>query len=77
MSNATHVLVIAEAGVNHNGELEMAKRLVDVAAEAGAEAFLKGQRKLVRGHLRSGVRRLRVDRMFLGDWHELRGAIGF
>ena len=37
MSNATHVLVIAEAGVNHNGELEMAKRLVDVAAEAGAD----------------------------------------
>lgn len=37
MSTATHVLVIAEAGVNHNGELEMAKRLVDVAAEAGAD----------------------------------------
>jgi N,N'-diacetyllegionaminate synthase len=30
-------LVIAEAGVNHNGELAMAKRLIDVAAEAGAD----------------------------------------
>lgn len=30
--------VIAEAGVNHNGDLEMAKRLIDVAAEAGADA---------------------------------------
>lgn len=28
--------IIAEAGVNHNGEMDMALRLVDVAAEAGA-----------------------------------------
>jgi len=30
--------IIAEAGVNHNGDLEVAKRLVDVAVEAGADA---------------------------------------
>ena len=30
--------VIAEAGVNHNGDLALAKRLVDVAVEAGADA---------------------------------------
>lgn len=30
-------LIIAEAGVNHNGELSVAKRLIDVAAEAGAD----------------------------------------
>ena len=31
------VLIIAEAGVNHNGSLELAKRLIDVAAEAGVD----------------------------------------
>lgn len=30
-------LIIAEAGVNHNGDLDIAKRLIDVAAEAGAD----------------------------------------
>lgn len=30
-------LVIAEAGVNHNGSLDMAKRLIDAAAQAGAD----------------------------------------
>lgn len=30
--------IIAEAGVNHNGSLDMARQLVKVAAEAGADA---------------------------------------
>jgi N,N'-diacetyllegionaminate synthase len=31
------VLIIAEAGVNHNGDFEIAKKLVDAAADAGAD----------------------------------------
>ncbi len=33
----TRVLVIAEAGVNHNGDFEKAKKLIEIAAEAGAD----------------------------------------
>jgi N,N'-diacetyllegionaminate synthase len=32
-----HVIIIAEAGVNHNGDLNKALELIDVAAEAGAD----------------------------------------
>lgn len=31
------VCIIAEAGVNHNGDIDVAKRLVDVAYESGAD----------------------------------------
>ncbi len=34
----SRVFVIAEAGVNHNGDIEIAKKLIDAAAEAGADA---------------------------------------
>ena len=32
-----HTLIIAEAGVNHNGSMETAKRLIDAAAIAGVD----------------------------------------
>lgn len=32
------VYVIGEIGLNHNGDVEVAKRLIDVAAESGAQA---------------------------------------
>jgi N-acetylneuraminate synthase/N,N'-diacetyllegionaminate synthase len=32
-----HVVIIAEAGVNHNGDFGLAKRLIEAAADAGAD----------------------------------------
>lgn len=37
-----HVIVIAEAGVNHNGDYALAERMIDVAADAGAD-YIKFQ----------------------------------
>ncbi|MGH8380610.1 N-acetylneuraminate synthase [Pseudomonas sp.] len=37
-ANKDSVYVIAEAGVNHNGERDLAFRLIDLAASAGADA---------------------------------------
>ncbi|NBT42803.1 MAG: hypothetical protein EBT20_20520 [Alphaproteobacteria bacterium] len=34
----SRTFIIAEAGVNHNGDIEIAKKLVDVAADAGVDA---------------------------------------
>lgn len=38
--------IIAEVGVNHNGDLNLAKQLVDAAAEAGADAVKFQKRQL-------------------------------
>ena len=40
--NMQHTIIIAEAGVNHNGSLQTAKKLIDVAAAAGVD-FIKFQ----------------------------------
>ena len=40
------VFIIAEIGINHNGSIEIAKKLIDGAAAAGAEA-VKFQKRTV------------------------------
>lgn len=38
ISTKSPVFIIAEAGVNHNGDLDLALKLIDAAAKAGADA---------------------------------------
>jgi N-acetylneuraminate synthase len=53
------VTVIAEIGINHNGDLDMAKKLIDVAAVAGCD-YVKFQKRepevCVPVHQRSKIR---------------------
>jgi sialic acid synthase SpsE len=46
LNNDMHCYVIAEAGLNHNGSVEIAKQLIDLAVEAGADA-VKFQKRTV------------------------------
>ena len=45
----SHTIIIAEAGVNHNGDFELAKKMVVAAKEAGADyvKFQTGKPELV------------------------------
>lgn len=38
ISRNTGTFIIAEAGVNHNGDMNLAKKMIDIAAESGADA---------------------------------------
>ena len=44
--SAPHCYIIAEAGLNHNGSMDIAKKLIDVAAIAGVDA-VKFQKRTV------------------------------
>lgn len=39
IGNCEPVFIIAEAGVNHNGDIHLAKKLIDAAKQAGADAI--------------------------------------
>lgn len=39
MQNNNHVYIIAEAGVNHNGDFQLAKKMIEVAKESGVDAI--------------------------------------
>jgi N-acetylneuraminate synthase len=49
------VFIIAEAGVNHNGSMEIAKELIDIAHEAGADAVKFQKRNLPQTYLKGIV----------------------
>jgi len=38
LGRGTRTFIIAEAGINHNGSLKLAKKLVDISIKVGADA---------------------------------------
>jgi N,N'-diacetyllegionaminate synthase len=59
-------LIIAEAGVNHNGDIQMAKRLIDEAAAAGADRVkfqtFNASRQVTRNAKKADYQKLTTDR---------------
>ena len=51
MSNDKYIYIIAEIGINHNGSVEIAKKLIDLAVESGCDAvkFQKRNIEIVYG----------------------------
>ena len=39
INNGVDPLIIAEIGINHNGSIKIAKKLINLASEAGADAI--------------------------------------
>ena len=59
-------LIIAEAGVNHNGDINLAKRLIDTAAAAGADFVkfqtFKADRQVTRSALKADYQSTLTDK---------------
>jgi len=60
------VFIIAEAGVNHNGSIELAKKLVDVAVEAGVDA-VKFQTFKTENLVSKNVQKAQYQKENIGD----------
>ena len=43
-----HTFLIAEIGINHNGDIEIAKKLISKAADAGFDAVKFQKEKLIK-----------------------------
>jgi Sialic acid synthase len=39
ISDESHTFIVAEAGVNHNGDLRLAKEMIDLAVDSGVDAI--------------------------------------
>lgn len=58
LSDSENVFFVAEAGINHNGSLETAKQLVDLAKRAGADAVKFQKRTINRILTKEGLSKI-------------------
>jgi sialic acid synthase SpsE len=77
-NKSNYCYVIAEAGLNHNGSIAIAKKLIDVAAVAGADAVKFQKRSIDRLAIKS-VLDANDDRFpdFGGTYREIREHLEF
>ena len=46
MGNDKYIYIVAEIGINHNGSIELAKQLIDMAVDCGCDAVKFQKRNL-------------------------------
>ncbi len=63
---AKHVMIIAEAGVNHNGSIELANKLIEAAADAGVD-FVKFQTFKASSLVSRSAKKAEYQRRNIGD----------
>lgn len=60
-------MIIAEAGVNHNGDIQLAKKLIDIAADAGADLVkfqtFRADRLVTQSALKAEYQVLAIDKI--------------
>lgn len=61
-----HTLIIAEAGVNHNGSIDLAKKLIDAAADAGVD-YVKFQTFKAENLVTKSARQADYQQRNIGD----------
>lgn len=66
ISKTSGTFIIAEAGVNHNGDMELAKEMIDIAAEAGADAVkfqtFKADKLILKGIEKAPYQKITTDK---------------
>ena len=58
LSNSNNVYVIAEAGINHNGSIKLAKQLIDLAKRSGSDAVKFQKRTINRILTKEGLNKI-------------------
>ena len=68
----SQIFIIAEAGVNHNGCLEMARQFIEVAAGAGADAVkfqtFKAEKIISRSAPKADYQKATTERGQRANW---------
>ena len=62
MKKKFKIKIIAEAGVNHNGSIKLAKKLIDVAKKANQNLGNKGKSKRQQKRLNRKLKNGRISR---------------